>query len=138
MRPLRADWWRAYVGGAYLWRGRIPSVGVDCWGLHSHVMTHVFGRPVGDFGWAYPADGDIGRDQARAAVDAALPGWQPVDWEEGAGALFRVNGLPIHIGTCTATRGVVLHAHHAGGVDLLDIPDSLKWKGRFVGCFLPR
>jgi cell wall-associated NlpC family hydrolase len=135
--PTRPDWWRAYVGGAYRWRGRDPATGVDCWGLFAHVLRTDFGRAVDDFGWAYPGDGDAGRDQARAAVDAQLPAWREVSWEEGAGVLFRVAGEPVHIAIATAQPGLVLHAHSVGGVDLLDVPNSTKWKDRFVGCFLP-
>ena len=138
MTPLRPDWWRAYVGGAYLWRGRDPKAGVDCWGLYAHVLAHDFGRPVNDFGWAYPLDGDAGRDQARAFAAGEVTGWRQVEWEEGAAALFNVGAVPVHVGVCTTQRGIVLHAHRNAGVDLLDIDQSLKWKGRFVGCFLPR
>lgn len=145
MKPIRPGWWRAYPGGAYLWRGREPSrgggcsgPGVDCWGLYAWVLPHDFGRPVNDFGWAYPADGDAGVAQARAFAAGEVTGWQAVAWEEGAAALFEQGGIPVHVGVCTAQRGVILHAHEDIGVDLLDINQSLKWKGRFVGCFLPR
>lgn len=129
-----------YVGGLYLWRGRDPGrtgAGVDCWGLHAHVMPHDFGRPVDDFGWAYPSPGETGLAEARARIAVEERAWRRVDWEEGALALFKVRGEPVHVGTCTATPGVVLHAHHTVGVDLLDVFNSVKWKDRFVGCYLP-
>ena len=147
MTPYLADWWRAYVGGAYLWRGRTPQlwrrpcgpdVGVDCWGLHAHAMEHVFRRPIDDFGWAYPDDGKPGRAQASDRIEAELSVWRGVPWEEGAAALFRdLRGRPLHIGTCLRQRGIVLHAQSDFGVGLLDIPNSLKWKDRLVGTYLP-
>lgn len=140
MIPLRPEWWLPYAGGDYLWRGREPGrhgKGVDCWGLYAHVLRHDFGRPVNDFGWAYPSDGEAGVGEARARIAAETPAWRAVEWEEGAAALFSVADRPVHIGVCTHTLGIVLHAHRTVGVDLLDVPNSHKWKPRFVGCFLP-
>jgi hypothetical protein len=140
LTPLRPEWWLAYVGGDYRWRGRDPGrgrAGVDCWGLYAHVLPHDFGRPVDDFGWAYPSGGAAGLFEARDRISIELPAWRPVEWEEGAGVLFEVKSCPVHIGIATHTPGVVLHAHSSVGVDLLDVPHSVKWKDRFVGCFLP-
>lgn len=140
MVPLRPEWWLPYCGGEYLWRGREPGrgrPGVDCWGLHAHVMRVDFGRPVNDFGWAYPAEGEEGLAQARQRIATEETAWRKAEWEEGALALFKVLGRPVHVATCTATPGIVLHAHKTVGVDLLDVPHSLKWKDRLVGCYLP-
>lgn len=148
MTPPARAWWKPYLGGAFLWRGREPqlnrrqspagaAVGVDCWGLYAHAMRHVFGRPVDDYGWAYPGDGDEGRAQARARIAHELPNWFEVPWEEGAAALFRIDGRPVHVGICLAQHGYVLHAHRDTGVDTLRIRTSIAWKGRFAGCFLP-
>lgn len=140
MTPLRPNWWLPYVGGEYRWRGREPGrrgAGVDCWGLHAHVMRHEFGRPVDDFGWAYPSPGEDGLAEARTRIAVEERAWRAVAWEEGALALFKVRDAPVHVGTCTATPGIVLHAHSSVGVDLLDVFASLKWNPRFVGCYLP-
>jgi len=138
VKPLRPNWWLAYPGGDYLWRGRDPVAGIDCWGLYAHVQRHDFGRAVNDFGWVYPLNGAAGREQARAFAVDEVRGWRQVDWEEGAAALFNVGGEPVHVGICTPQPRIVLHAHGDCGVDLLNIDQSVKWKGRFVGCFLPR
>lgn len=139
MTPRRPGWWMAYIGAPYLHRGRSLATGIDCWGLHRLVLAEEFDRQVDDFGWAY-AEGDekAGVAAARLRIDAELPQWRRIDhWEEGAGALFRVRGQPVHIATCTATPGVVLHAHGATGVTTLNFRKSLKWEGRFEACFLP-
>lgn len=140
MTPLRLRWWLAYVGGGYLWRGRDPGrkgAGVDCWGIYAHVQAHDFGRPVNDYGWAYTSPGEAGLDEARDRIEIEEAAWRRVDWEEGALALFKSLGRPVHVGVCTPTPGVVLHAHSSVGVDLLDVFNSLKWGPRFVGCYLP-
>lgn len=140
MTPLWPRWWAAYVGGAYRWRGREPGragAGVDCWGLYAHVLRHDFGRPVDDFAWAYPSAGAAGLEEARARIALEERAWRPVAWDEGAAALFKVRGAPVHIGVCTHTPGIVLHAHSYCGVDLLDVTRSLKWKDRLAGCYLP-
>lgn len=126
-----------FCGWPYLFRGRGPD-GIDCWGLDRLVKADVFGLDVGDFGEVY-AEGS-----ERAAIAAArgrivheLPNWREVAWEEGATALFRVKGAPVHVGVCTPTVGVVLHAHASTGVTTLDVFRSLKWKDRFEACYLP-
>ena len=140
MPPLHPQWWLPYVGGPYLWRGREPGrtgAGVDCFGLHAHVLRHDFGHPIDDRAWLYPSLGDEGGREAMAGIAAEEPHWRRVDWEEGALALFKVKGHPVHVGTCTHTPGVILHAHRSVGVDTLDVFNSVKWKNRLVGCYLP-
>lgn len=136
MTPARPEWWNAYIGGAYAFRGRCLAAGIDCWGLVVRVLADEFGLAVDDFGARYA--GPEGRVAAKAAIAAELPGWREVTWEEGAVALMIEGGKPSHVGICTVTRGIVLHAHHSVGVNLLDIPRSVRWKDRLVGCYLPR
>lgn len=100
-------------------------------------MTHDFGRPVNDYGWAYPSPGEAGLSEARARITLEESAWRKVAWEEGALALFKVRDEPVHVGVCTSTPGIVLHAHSSVGVDLLDVFNSHKWKDRFAGCYLP-
>lgn len=133
MTPLRRQWWRPYVGGRYLWKGRSLDAGVDCWGLCVIVLPREFARTIDDFGWAYSEDYAAGRADARARIAAELPAWRKVPWEEGALALF----TRAHVGICTLTPGVVLHAHQSTGVDLLNFEEATRWQGRFLGCYLP-
>ncbi len=136
MTPRGPEWWLAYLGHDYLFRGRTLAGGIDCWGLVVVVLQDVFGIAVDDFGAMYA--GDNGRHAARAVIAAERQGWREVEWEEGAVALLREGGAPSHVGICTATRGVILHAHHSCGVDMLDIERSIYWKDRLVACYLPR
>ena len=139
MTPLRPQWWRHYAGlYGYLWRGRELATGVDCWSLAVIVERVEFDEHLNEFAGVFSADIRIGLEEARDRVEVELPAWREVPWEEGAIALFRVAGHPVHVGVATSKKGVVLHAHQKTGVDLLDIPKSIKWKDRFVGCYLPR
>jgi cell wall-associated NlpC family hydrolase len=143
MTPLRPNWWLAYCGAPYAFRGRDLATGIDCWGLFVLVQREAFGRIVDDFGEVYPPDraedpGDRrGLLAAASAIRDRLPAWRKVPWEEGAGALLLSRGRPLHVGVCTATRGIILHAHAATGVDLLDLKTSIKWGDKLVGCYLP-
>lgn len=150
MTPLTGpEWWRAYAGGPYRFRGRDIATGIDCWGLYAHVMAADFGRPVNDFGALYAPDGAAdpgnrrGLDAAASAVADNVSGWRKLPgqtlaaWEEGAGCLFRVRGRPLHCGVATGTRGVLLHAHAEAGVDLLDLRSNPKWMARLDGLYVP-
>jgi cell wall-associated NlpC family hydrolase len=138
MTPNGPEWWRDYSGAEYCFRGRRLDTGIDCWGLVVLVLRDVFGVVVDDFGQLYPHDGAAGGRQARAAITAELPAWREVPWEEGAVVLFREGGIPSHVGIALPKRGFVLHAHEDHDVTTFDAFSTLKWKGRFVGCFLPR
>lgn len=153
MRPDDPDWWRRFIDGRYLWRGRTPThaggEGVDCWGLGVWVAREHFGYAWQDHATAYPDDGPEGRAQATSAMRANLSAWREVEWEEGAGVLFNVFGEPLHVGVATRSKGVVLHARGAtfhpvtkrlvspGIVNLLDLNQSSQWGRRFAGCHLP-
>jgi cell wall-associated NlpC family hydrolase len=136
--PESPDWWRAYLGASYAWRGRSLETGLDCWGLVVHVLREEFGLAVDDFGRLYDADGSPGRRLARAAIAAELPGWREVAWEEGAVVLFRERTVPSHVGIALPRSGWVLHAHHTHGVTTFDAFAHPVWKAAFVGCYLPR
>lgn len=135
MKPLRPDWEYRYIGAPYVFHGASLVTGIDCWELYRLVQREDFGREVDDFGPLYA--GEDGRARARRLIDVNLPGWRPVEWEEGAGVLFRAGGVPHHIGIATSQRGLLLHAHHDLGVTLLDLNQSPPWKARFDGCYVP-
>jgi cell wall-associated NlpC family hydrolase len=135
--PNGPQWWRDYAGAEYCFRGRDLDTGIDCWGLVVLVLRDVFGITVDDFGAVYARESGAG-PAIRAAIAAELPGWREVEWEEGAVVLFREGGIPSHVGVALPKRGWVLHAHEDHDVTTFDAFATLKWKGRFVGCFLPR
>ena len=133
MTPLRPEWWRDYAGAEYCFRGRRLDTGIGCWELAVLVWREEFGRHLHDFGEiATPTPAAV-----RAAIAAELPAWREVPWEEGAVVLFREGGIASHVGVALPKRGWVLHAHEDHDVTTFDAFATLKWKGRFAGCFLP-
>lgn len=136
MIPLRPEWEWRYIGAPYAFHGASLVTGIDCWELYALVQRDDFGRHVDDFGAHYA--GADGRARARRLIEDNIGGWRPVEWEEGAGVLFRMGGVPAHIGIATSQRGLLLHAHHNTGVSLLDLEQSPPWKARFAGCYVPQ
>lgn len=134
MTPRRPKWWRFYSGNPYKFRGTDLATGIGCWELDVLVLREEFGKHVNDHGEiSTPTEASV-----RAAIAAELPAWREVGWEEGAVVLFREGGIPSHVGIALPQRGWVLHAHEDHDVTTFNAFGSLKWKGRFVGCFLPR
>jgi len=136
----------AYIGTPFVWRGRHPARGWDCWGLVEHVLAH-------DFGWTIPsfaavsealytdADADAGGSRAdRFAVQSNIitegrSQWRRVPLEPGALALFSIGGLPVHVGV-VATPSDFLHVRK-GALTVLERFASPEWSRRLEGCYVP-
>lgn len=122
-----------YVGAPFHERGRDPE-GWDCWGLVHYVLREQFGIDVPSYADEYHAVAE--RTAIAAAIDKFGAGWTRVDAPAaGDVALFRVLGLPLHVGL-VVDPPLMLHCQK--GVDtVLERYDTSIWSNRLLGIYRP-
>ncbi|RJP21682.1 MAG: hypothetical protein C4529_07075 [Deltaproteobacteria bacterium] len=134
--PNPPPWVAAYVGIPFREKGRSTG-GVDCWGLVRLVYAERFGVLLPDLSDRYGASEDP-RSTSPALESEAAPGgsWRlrgGSPTEVGSVAVFRVRGLPSHVGLAVA-EGRFLHSIR--GVDsVVEAWDSPLWRDRLVGWY---
>lgn len=105
-------WVRPYIGIPYTPRGR-DFDGVDCWGLFKLVQEREFGIEVPSYAddMAYNSRKDVKRVGEFISQEKDRLDWTPIplsQGREGDALLFRIDGLPVHIGVIVC-RNHVLH-----------------------------
>lgn len=128
------DWCNKFVGLPYASGGRTRD-GVDCWGLFNMVWAEEFGRPMPDYdglAWAKGADAEEVARCARAYSDRFLP-IAPGEEKCGDGVLFRMRGVPLHLGM-VVYPGKMLHIED-GADACIEAYSSFQWSKRIIGFY---
>lgn len=127
-------WAAQYVGIPYVPGGR-DRAGIDCWGLYSLIMHEQFGMALPPYEGPAWGSSASGRAVAAAAVEYARQFAQVAAGEErlGDAVLFRIYGLPIHVGMVLG-RGLFVHAENYQN-SVIARYNSPQWASRVVSFF---
>ena len=121
------------VGIPYRDHGRTRA-GLDCWGLVWLAMRELAGVETPSYAETYPRGSDI--RHVSGVICAELPKWQQIHAAKaGAVALFRRTGMPAHVGYCI-DRQRMLHVD-LGGLSCIERLDSMRWRRRIEGFYVP-
>lgn len=127
---------RSVLGVPWVARGRDPETGWDCWGLCQYMGKALFDLTLPDFGTIYTPDQARVGGVVAGLIQGRLTGFDRCEAKPGAVALFRIIGLPCHVGLCLG-NGQMLHVLAGCSTvqaSLLDRP----WSSRLVGTFAQR
>ena len=134
--PNPPTWVSTYLPIPFREKGRSTD-GVDCWGLVRLVYAERFGISLPDLSDRYTASDD-GPVVEGVLTSEAAPGgsWRLREGsprEVGDVGVFRIRGLPSHVGLAVA-EGRFLHSIR--GVDtVVEDWTSPAWKDRLVGWY---
>lgn len=127
-----------YLGVPWVWRGRSPEPGWDCYGLLRWCVREASGIDLPD--WLDRTDGvDPDDRSARHDLQDACLSEGRASWtklarpEAGAGVLLFVHGRPVHCGFCLG-NGQFLHVDRKMPT-AIDRLDSLRWRDRIEGFY---
>jgi len=127
-------WVSPYIGLPFREKGRSTD-GVDCWGLVRLVYAERFGIALPDLSDRYAASED-GPTVERTVEGETAPGgsWRLREAPEvGSVGVFRVKGLPSHVGIAVAD-GRFLHSF-PGVNSVVESYQSPAWSNRLVGWY---
>lgn len=132
------DWASNYIGIPYKPHGRSRH-GSDCWYFIHLVLKEQFGVTVPTYdGVSYEQESDRERIADYMNTQREL-NWRridPCDVKPGDVVLFRMLGVPIHVGVMCA-EGLFLHCER-GCNSCVERLQSSAWKRRIEGFYRPR
>lgn len=128
------EWCSKFVGLPYLPGGRTRE-GLDCWGLFALIWAEQFGRALPDYdglSWRKGADAE---EVARCARSYAERFRQidPGTEQCGDGILFRMRGVPLHLGMVVYS-GKMLHIED-GADACIETYTNFQWSKRIIGFY---
>jgi len=136
LRTTPPDWTSLYVGVPWRDRGRDRD-GLDCWGLVRLVYGERFGIALPDLGGSYGASEDAPSVSRVLGEEAAPAGsWTRREGspeEVGDVGVFRIRGLPAHVGIAVSDRKI-LHVVR-GANSVVEEFDGPLWGPRVDGWF---
>lgn len=125
------DWVGKYIGIPFKDHGR-DEHGCDCWGLYRMALAREFGKLVPSYDNAYA---DANSSSTAGAIDTL----RQLDFvslpypEVGAAVVFRIMGLPWHIGMMLSDH---FFLHIMRGINAsVERLDSMVWANRVVGFY---
>ena len=129
---------RPLLGTPWVWRGRSPETGWDCWGLFRWCVQQQSGIALPD--WLAETDGvDPADREARMSLQERcirrdLPRFEKLARPEiGAGVLLFIGRRPIHCGFCLG-NGFFLHVDR-NMPTAMDRLDCVRWRNRIEGFY---
>lgn len=130
----RTPWWNEYVGLPFADKGRTRE-GCDCWGLVRLVLHEQFGIDLPSYTDDYTSTAD--NAGIAGAIDSNMAGWRivpPGEAREGDVALFRIGGLPLHVGVVIGDVRYMLHV--CMGIDACtEQYRAPRWLSRLEGVY---
>lgn len=135
---LPPDWASEYIGIPYMPHGR-SRWGADCWYFIHLVLKEQFGITIPTYdGVSYEKDSDRGWIAAYMAEQKEML-WTKVDPDDvrpGDVVLFRMLGVPIHVGVMCG-EGLFLHCER-GCNSCVERIKASTWNRRIEGFYRPR
>lgn len=125
--------WANYVGIPFADHGS-SAEGVDCWGLVRMVLAAEKGWQLPSYGEGYTTASNQPA-VTECIVNGLAQGWERVSEPvEGALVVFRIAGLPRHVGLVVAADRF-LHAP-SGESSCIERLSSLCWQKRIEGFYV--
>lgn len=129
-------WASDYIAAPWVWDGRDPDTGVDCFGLLVAAYAREFGIKIEDL-WPRRNTPD-GAARTAFVLRGFKEGrtlWQAFDRPlPGVAVLMLTRGVPAHVGLCVSPF-FILHADQEIGEVVMETVADLR--PRIVGFYLP-
>ncbi|WP_421792744.1 NlpC/P60 family protein [Hyphobacterium sp.] len=136
-------WHVDYLGVPYLWRGRAPDPGWDCWGMIRFCHDRHFGFLSPDRSDLYSARADALPRREKFKLQAQLLREYRGEWQKieapimGAVLLLKVDDLPVHVGLSLGDR-TFLHVTKTQSTHVATLGDGVWDLKKVEGIYVPR